>query len=303
MGCRLGAQVCTVGVLDCRLGRRLVTLRPRGSAIHFGRPSLAATLHAHAATLGEAAHLHAGQAVLGDESLEAARVLLDEEVAQEQRRLPDVSAEACGAVRGVFALPSERTAPRPSRNSSHARARVQGQSERGRASVRACEGALACLTGAASACALPSAGANSSGSSMIGARGGSTVPSPAASGRAEMPWHGALAAKTLRMTSMKALWMTSSTEPSLLSGRPAKQNCGAMCSVRTHGGSGLNCIQRARGKRKKLSSRPARAPTKSAVSASALALIAVSHFAILRSNRGPSRSGEVPRTCLGSGGR
>ena len=26
MGCRLGAQVCTVGVLDCTLGRRLVTL-------------------------------------------------------------------------------------------------------------------------------------------------------------------------------------------------------------------------------------------------------------------------------------
>ena len=95
-------------------------VRPRGSATHFGRPSLAATLYAHAATLGEAAHLHAGQAVLGDESLEAARVLLDEEVAQEQRRLPDVSAEACGAVRGVFAFPSERQAPRPSRNSSHA---------------------------------------------------------------------------------------------------------------------------------------------------------------------------------------
>ena len=131
---------------------------------------------------------------------------------------------------------------------------------------------------------------------MIGARGGSTVPTPAASGRAEMPWHGALAAKTLRMTSMKALWMTSSREPSWLSGRPAKQNCGAMCSVRTHGGSGLNCSQRARGKRKKLRSRPARAPTKSAVSASALALMAVSHFAILRSIRGPSRSGEVPRT-------
>ena len=81
---------------------------------------MAATLYAHAATLGEAAHLHAGQAVLGDESLEAARVLLDEEVAQEQRRLPDVSAEACGAVRDVFAFPSERQAPRPSRNSSHA---------------------------------------------------------------------------------------------------------------------------------------------------------------------------------------
>ena len=26
MGCRLGAQVCTVGVLDCRLGCRLITL-------------------------------------------------------------------------------------------------------------------------------------------------------------------------------------------------------------------------------------------------------------------------------------
>ena len=107
-------------------------VRPRGSAIHFDRPS-------SAATLGEAAHLHAGQAVLGDESLEAARVLLDEEVAQEQRRLPDVSVEACGAVRGVFAFPSERQAPRPSRKSSHARARVQGRSERARASVRACE--------------------------------------------------------------------------------------------------------------------------------------------------------------------
>ena len=38
--------------------------------------------------------------------------------------------------------------------------------------------------------ALPSADASSAGSSIIGARGGSTVPSPAASGRTETPWHG-----------------------------------------------------------------------------------------------------------------
>ena len=68
--------------------------------------------------------------MLGDESLEAARVLLDEEVAQEQRYLPDVSVEACGAVRGVSAFPSERQAPSPSHKSSHARARVQGRGER-----------------------------------------------------------------------------------------------------------------------------------------------------------------------------
>ena len=95
---------------------------------------MAATLHAQAATLGEAAHLHAGQAVLGDEALEAARVLLDEEVAQEQRRLPDVSVEACGAVRGVFAFPSERQAPRPRTREHVCR---DGASVRGRACERA----------------------------------------------------------------------------------------------------------------------------------------------------------------------
>ena len=133
------------GCVGLQAGLQADHVRPRGSATHFGSPSLAATLHAQASTLGEAAHLHAGQAVLGDESLEAARVLLDEEVAQEQRRLPDVSVEARGAVCGVFAFPSGREAPRPSRKSSHARACVcrDGASVRGRAlckraSVRGC---------------------------------------------------------------------------------------------------------------------------------------------------------------------
>ena len=38
------------------------------------------------------------------------------------------------------------------------------------------------------------------------------LPPCVSPGRAEMPWHGAEAAKTLRITSMKALWMTSSSE-------------------------------------------------------------------------------------------
>ena len=47
-------------------------------------------------------HLHVGQSLLGDESLEATRVLLHEEVAEEERRLPDVNVEECGVVCGVF---------------------------------------------------------------------------------------------------------------------------------------------------------------------------------------------------------
>ena len=41
MGCRLGAQVCTVGVLDCRLGGRLVTFdRVAPQHISAGPPRL-----------------------------------------------------------------------------------------------------------------------------------------------------------------------------------------------------------------------------------------------------------------------
>ena len=49
-------------------------------------------------------HLHVGKPLLGDEPLEAARVLLHEEVAEEERRLPDVNVEVCGVVCGVSAV-------------------------------------------------------------------------------------------------------------------------------------------------------------------------------------------------------
>ena len=42
----------------------------------------------------EAMHLHVGQPLLGDNPLEATRILLHEEVAQEQRRLRKVEVPA-----------------------------------------------------------------------------------------------------------------------------------------------------------------------------------------------------------------
>lgn len=42
----------------------------------------------------EAVHLHVGQPLLGDDPLEATRILLHEEVAQEQRRLCKVEVPA-----------------------------------------------------------------------------------------------------------------------------------------------------------------------------------------------------------------
>ena len=47
----------------------------------------------------------------------------------------------------------------------------------------------------------------------MGASGGSIVPSPAASGRAEIPWHGALSAKTRRLESHGTLAITPTGGP------------------------------------------------------------------------------------------
>ena len=76
-----GLQWWARWVADC--SRQVSRLRNT----HLGRPSLAATLCAQAATLDEAMHLHVGQPLLGNEPLEATRVLLHEEVAEEERRL------------------------------------------------------------------------------------------------------------------------------------------------------------------------------------------------------------------------